>query len=101
MADLPRLRVRLPEITFEAHLALHGSLGTARLQAFEGGHTGSDLILWLPDLGLVFTADLLFVGCHPYLADGDPDRLLSALRALRDTGAADQANLRFLWERAG
>jgi glyoxylase-like metal-dependent hydrolase (beta-lactamase superfamily II) len=27
-------------------------------------------------------SDLLFVGCHPYLADGDPLQLLKALREL-------------------
>ena len=33
-------------------------------------------------------SDLLFVGCHPYLADGDPFQLLKALRELSRLEAA-------------
>lgn len=49
---------------------------------FEGAHTGSDTVLYLPEEGIVFMSDLLFVGCHPYLADGDPLQLLKALKEL-------------------
>ncbi len=34
------------------------------------GHTESDLILYLPEDKIVFTGDLVFIGIHPYLADG-------------------------------
>ena len=34
------------------------------------GHTESDLILYLPDDGVLFTGDLVFNGAHPYLAHG-------------------------------
>ena len=39
-------------------------------------------MLYLRQEGIVFASDLLFVGCHPYLADGDPFQLLKALKAL-------------------
>ncbi len=32
-------------------------------------------------------SDLLFVGCHPYLADGDPIQLLKALMSLSQLNA--------------
>ena len=85
---LPDLRVCMPGITFTGRLAIHGSHRTAKLATFEGGHTGSDTVLHLPEDGIVFMSDLLFVGCHPYLADGDPDRLLDALKELRRLDAA-------------
>jgi cyclase len=79
---LPQLSVRMPAITFPASLELHGNKRTARLITYEGGHTGSDTILHLPGEGIIFMSDLLFVSCHPYLADGDPAMLLKALKEI-------------------
>jgi cyclase len=79
---LPLLSVRMPDITFPTSLELHSNKRTARLITFEGGHTGSDTILHLPQDGIVFMSDLLFVSCHPYLADGDPAMLLKALKEI-------------------
>jgi cyclase len=79
---LPHLKVCMPSITFDSCLEMHGAKRTARLVTFEGAHTGSDTILHLPQEGMLFMSDLLFVRCHPYLADGDPLRLLNALREL-------------------
>lgn len=84
---LPTLSVRLPNLTFTGRLELHGSKRSAELMPFEGGHTGSDTVLYLPQDGIVFMSDLLFTGCHPYLADGDPDQLLKALNEVGKLGA--------------
>lgn len=80
--DLPRLIVRLPELTFDQRATLHGDRRSAELITFTGGHTGSDTVLYLPKDGIVFAGDLLFVGCHPFLGDGDPVKLLEALRQI-------------------
>ncbi len=85
---LPQLTVCMPGVTFDSRLALHGSKRTAQLIVFEGAHTGSDAVLYLPQDGIVFASDLLFVGCHPYLADGDPFQLLKALREMSHLDAA-------------
>ena len=79
---IPHLSVCLPGITFAGELEMHGSDRSARLIEFEGAHTGSDTALYLPQDGIVFMSDLLFVGCHPYLGDGDPWKLLQALKEL-------------------
>lgn len=79
---LPNLSVCLPNITFDGHLDLYGTQHSCTLFSFDGGHTGSDTILYLPQEGIVFVADLLFVSGHPYLGDGDPDMLLKALKDL-------------------
>ena len=85
--DLPHLKVRLPDLTFEKHLILHGSSRALNLIAFEGAHTANDAILHLPDDGIIFMSDLLFVGCHPYLAECDIQKLLSALKEIAKLGA--------------
>jgi glyoxylase-like metal-dependent hydrolase (beta-lactamase superfamily II) len=85
---MPHLSVSLPSITFKNQLEIHGSKQTAELIEFEGGHTQSDTVLHLPQEGLLFMSDLLFVGCHPYLGDGDPLRLLKTLGELSQIGAS-------------
>lgn len=83
----PTLRVCLPEITFEHDLAFHGKHQTAVLQAVSDCHTGSDTYLYLPEQGIIFLSDLLFIGMHPYLPDGDPFRLRVVLKEIAQLGA--------------
>jgi glyoxylase-like metal-dependent hydrolase (beta-lactamase superfamily II) len=84
---MPHFSLCLPSITFDKHLALHGTKRTAELINFENGHTASDTVLYLPQEGVVFMGDLLFVDCHPYLGDGDPVGLQTALHTLGQMGA--------------
>lgn len=79
---LPELRLVLPNITFQQHLTLHGAHQRVELLNFEGGHTASDTVLLVPDAGIVFLSDLLFIGCHPLMMDGDPHRLKAILNEL-------------------
>src|SRR4030042_2866915 len=72
IATLPILQIRLPNLTFTGNMTFAGTRRSATLIPFEGGHCGSDAILYLPDDGIVFMADPLFIDFHPYLADGDP-----------------------------
>jgi len=94
--DFPRLRVTLPNLAFESRMVLHGSRRRAELVAFSGAHTGSDVVVYLPDDGIVFMSDLLFVDCHPYLGDGNPDPWLKALRSILDGTAGIQNASRFV-----
>jgi cyclase len=84
---LPTLRVVLPTVTFEQRLRLHGERQTAELIAFERAHTGGDTVVYLPEAGVAYLADLLFTGCHPYLADGDPLALRAVLEELQELDA--------------
>jgi len=79
---LPTLRVCKPNLTFDKQLNLHGDQRSAQLIVFEGAHTASDTALFLPQDGIIFTGDLLFVKAHPYLSEGDPVLLLDALKGL-------------------
>jgi glyoxylase-like metal-dependent hydrolase (beta-lactamase superfamily II) len=83
LATLPILQIRLPNLTFKDELSFYGSRRSARLIAFDGAHSGNDAILHLPDDGIVFMSDLLFIGGHPYLLDGDPEKIMRILAEVR------------------
>jgi len=69
----PQLKTRLPNITFEHKLVIHGTRRTVELLSFSG-HTASDLLLYLPEEKIAFMSDLLFINIHPYLPNGFPER---------------------------
>jgi glyoxylase-like metal-dependent hydrolase (beta-lactamase superfamily II) len=75
----PILNVRYPNLTFNKHMNIYGADLEIELIAYKGCHTGCDTILYIPSKQIIFMSDLLFVRCHPFLADGDPDKLLSTL----------------------
>jgi cyclase len=80
----PMLQIRAPNLTFVERLGFHGTDRTAKVIDFVGGHTESDAVLFLPQEGIAFMSDLLFIGHQPYLGGGDPDRLLHILEAVSD-----------------
>ena len=82
-ATLPTLQIRLPNLTFSGNITFNGPKRSAKLISYAGGHCGSDAILYLPDDGIVFMEDLLFIGFHPYLADGDPGKIQHILAQVR------------------
>ena len=79
------LRTRLPNITFEHKLIIHGTKRTVELLPFAG-HTKSDVILYLPKEKIAFMSDLLFVNIHPYLASGSPEQWKQSLADVQTLG---------------
>jgi glyoxylase-like metal-dependent hydrolase (beta-lactamase superfamily II) len=77
--SFPALTVRPPNVTFAERLAFYGAERRAELIACQGGHSPSDALLHLPAEGILFMGDLFFVGCHPYLGGGDPDKVVRIL----------------------
>jgi cyclase len=82
--EKPILRVRPPNVTFTERMAFHGTDRSAELVAYAGGHTEDDAVLFLPQEGIAFMSDLLFIGHQPYLGGGDPDRLRHILEQVSD-----------------
>ena len=82
LASIPGIKLRLPDMTFDNRLIIHGSKRVVQLIAFGHGHCESDCVLFLPQEHILFCGDLLFVKCHPYLGHGDPASLLSILDQL-------------------
>ncbi len=82
-----RLELRLPDKTFEARHEVKGFDRSCELIELGTGHTESDTILLLRKERIVFAADLVVVGSHPWLAHGDPTAWLAALDRLQELEA--------------
>jgi glyoxylase-like metal-dependent hydrolase (beta-lactamase superfamily II) len=85
MKSHPKLKTRLPNITFEGSLMIHGTRRQVELLSLAG-HTASDVILYLPEEKIAFMGDLLFVNCHPYLASGSPEQWKQSLAEVEGLG---------------
>jgi glyoxylase-like metal-dependent hydrolase (beta-lactamase superfamily II) len=81
----PKLVTRLPNVTFEGSLVMHGSRRRVELLTLAG-HTDSDLVLILPDEKIAFMSDLLFVNYHPYLPGCSPELFRKSLREVGKLG---------------
>jgi glyoxylase-like metal-dependent hydrolase (beta-lactamase superfamily II) len=79
---LPDYRITPPTHIVNDSLILHGPLNRVVLKSLGGGHTKSDLFLWIPDQKILFAGDLVFNGFHPWLLDGSCDSLNSYLLQL-------------------
>lgn len=86
-ATLPALELRYPDVGFEGRLDVHGRDRDVQLVALETAHAPGDTFLVVPDARVAFCGDLLFVGCHPYLGDGDVAGLRDGLALLEASGA--------------
>jgi cyclase len=73
------LAFRAPDLTFESELTVHGTRRSARVITFGGGHSPSDVLVYLPEEKIAFLGDLLSVGFHPSLADGNPEEFVRIL----------------------
>jgi glyoxylase-like metal-dependent hydrolase (beta-lactamase superfamily II) len=79
------LKTRLPNITFEHDLTIHGTERTIQLLPLAG-HTSSDVVLYLPKEKIAFMGDLLFVDMHPYLASGSPEQWKQSIAKVETLG---------------
>ena len=84
VASLPGTELPEPNVTFEREATFVGSVRRAVVRTLGPGHTPDDAVLILPDDGVAFCSDLLFVGMHPFLPNGDPDGWRRALTHLAD-----------------
>ncbi|NQV01411.1 MAG: MBL fold metallo-hydrolase [Bacteroidia bacterium] len=75
--------VTLSDITFEENLTIYGTERDVELFEFSG-HTNCDVVMYLPKEQILFTGDLVFIGCHPFLADGEYQNLRSSLNKLME-----------------
>lgn len=77
--NLSRLRVRLPDVTFDRRMVVNGSRHRAVLIALDHAHTASDTLLYLPDLAIAFVGDLVSDAHHFWLGELAVDALEDAL----------------------
>lgn len=67
------VRTRLPDTFVEDEMVFKGPDRTIRLITKGAGHTESDLVMYLQEDEILFSGDLIFNDCHPYVAHGSLD----------------------------
>jgi len=74
-------------ITFDKHLTLHMDGREVRLVHFGPGHTVGDIIVHLPDEGIIFASDLIFLYSTPLGMEGSFAGWLKNMDAMAKLGA--------------
>ncbi|MCK2243609.1 MULTISPECIES: MBL fold metallo-hydrolase [unclassified Crossiella] len=69
---------RNPDVTFDKELTLSVGGRAVELRNLGPAHTGGDAVAWVPDAGVLFTGDLLFIGGAPIMWAGPIDNWLRA-----------------------
>jgi cyclase len=82
------VRLRFADRTVEDGATLDVGGRTARILELGPTHSPADAVVHLPDVGVVFAADLLFVGVTPIMWHGPVETWLAALDALLALDAA-------------
>jgi glyoxylase-like metal-dependent hydrolase (beta-lactamase superfamily II) len=82
LTELPTLVCRIPDLTIDAHIAIHGTRRIAEVHVPGPGHTESDLYIELADDGVVFCGDLAFFGCQPFMFDASPEPWVEWIRRM-------------------
>ncbi|MGA9873430.1 MAG: MBL fold metallo-hydrolase [Rhodococcus sp. (in: high G+C Gram-positive bacteria)] len=87
-AVFPRHRPRLPDRTFDVTEQIAVGTREVQLRYLGPAHTVGDLIAHVPDAGVVFAGDLLFIGSTPILWHGPLGNWIDALDHLLSLDAA-------------
>ena len=59
LAEAPKVQIILPTLTVEDRLTLHRGKRTIEIRHMGRGHTAADLVVHLPEEGIVMTGDLV------------------------------------------
>ncbi|WP_433509149.1 fumarylacetoacetate hydrolase family protein [Nonomuraea sp. CA-143628] len=86
--DFGGIRPRLPDRTYEGELTLDVGGREVRVMDLGPAHTAADSVVHVPDAGVLFAGDLLFVGCTPIVWSGPIGNWISACDRMLATGAA-------------
>ncbi|WP_020112555.1 MBL fold metallo-hydrolase [Rhodococcus sp. 114MFTsu3.1] len=87
-ATFPRTSPRLPNHTFDVTERIDVGTRAVQLRYLGPAHTAGDLIAHVPDVGVVFSGDLLFIGSTPILWHGPLSNWIDALDHLLALDAA-------------
>ncbi|SFG59770.1 MBL fold metallo-hydrolase [Sporolactobacillus nakayamae] len=81
--DTERFKLTLPTITFEDKITLNGAKMSAEFITYGGGHTISDAFLYLPKEQILFLADLMHIGYHADIRQGNVDHWIDILKKIK------------------
>jgi glyoxylase-like metal-dependent hydrolase (beta-lactamase superfamily II) len=76
------VEIRLPDLTVDEEIVLHGNKRSVKLLQYETAHSSGDIIAYLPDDKVCFMGDLLFTESHPWFGSGNPEKLENALEEI-------------------
>lgn len=79
--DTAIFEMTLPNILIEDHLVVEDQR-RVEILTYGGGHTDSDVFLWVPDVGTIVAGDLVFQGRHPRMVDAHPAVWADILRSM-------------------
>ncbi|WP_067136178.1 fumarylacetoacetate hydrolase family protein [Microtetraspora malaysiensis] len=85
--DFSGIRLRLPGLTYDRELTLDVGGREVRLVNLGPAHTSADTVVHVPDAGVLFAGDLLFIGCTPIVWSGPIANWIAACDAMIATGA--------------
>ncbi|WP_067812903.1 fumarylacetoacetate hydrolase family protein [Actinomadura kijaniata] len=85
--DFGGIRLRLPDLTFDGELTLDVGGREVRVMDLGPAHTAADSVVHVPDAGVLFAGDLLFVGCTPIVWSGPVSHWIAACDRMIATGA--------------
>jgi len=76
--DFEGVELRDPDVTFDDELTVDVGSRTVRLIELAPAHTDGDSVAFLPDSGVLFGGDLLFIGGTPISWSGAVDNWIAA-----------------------
>jgi cyclase len=86
LADLPHFVFTPPTLTFSGTISFRGSGRSVELTSVEHAHTPEECYLTLPGTRIIFTGDLAFFACPPFIAqDSSLDGWMNMLEILTES----------------
>ena len=80
--EISELPATPPNVTFDSRLTVHLAGRAAHVRHFGRAHTRGDIVVHLPDDGVVFAGDIAFHDYIPNARDGFPRDWVAVARAL-------------------
>jgi cyclase len=75
------LKITFPNKTFDSELEL--DLGELKVSLVHfGGHTEDSSVAYIPQEKVLFSGDLIFQGCFPFMTQGDTGKWIAALEKI-------------------
>ncbi|MBW1853328.1 MAG: MBL fold metallo-hydrolase [Deltaproteobacteria bacterium] len=85
LKQLGEFKFTPPDITFDENMTLHMGGKVIELKFLGGGHTGGDIVVYLPKEKVIFSGDLFSKGSGlpDYRDDSSIDKLIKSLRKMQ------------------
>jgi glyoxylase-like metal-dependent hydrolase (beta-lactamase superfamily II) len=81
---VPTIRRVSASVTFTDRFMIHGSVRSAEVITFGGGHTNSDAFVYIPEERVLVAGDLVLGKSHPAMLHGDSNSWLSILERMKN-----------------